>query len=335
MIPTARQHRPLLHTARRALGIACLALLPAFASAEAPRQTAQVPGYYRLMLGQFEVTALYDGAIDLDEKLLKDINKRDVQRLLARQFLKGPKVQTAVNAYLVNTGSKLILVDAGAAKLFGPGLGNIVDNLKAAGYTPDQVDTVLITHLHGDHVNGLVTPDGQRVFAHAEIWSAQADNAFWLSEEIAAKAPKDFQPFFKMSRDAAAPYLAAGKWKTFDGNRELLAGVDSVDTKGHTPGHASYRFSSDGQQLLILGDLVHNHAVQFARPEVAFEYDADPKQAVITRKRVFADAARSRMLVAGMHLPFPGIGHVRKEAKGGYAWVPAEFGPFSRLTAAR
>jgi len=311
-----------------ALFAAALLALAGPASAEAPQQKTQVPGYYRLMLGNFEVTALYDGAIDLDEKLLKDIGKRDIQRLLARQFLQGPKVQTAVNAYLVNTGSKLVLVDAGAAKLFGPGLGNIVDNLKAAGYAPEQVDTVLITHLHGDHVNGLVTPDGKAVFTNAEVWSAKADNDFWLSLEIAAKAPKDFQGFFKMSRDAAAPYLAAGKWKTFDSDRELLTGISSIDTHGHTPGHASYLFQSGGQKLLVLGDLVHNHAVQFARPEVAFEYDNDPKQAVVARKRIFFQAARDKLMVAGMHLPFPGIGHVRKEPKG-YAWVPAEFAPIS------
>lgn len=319
-----------LKTAFRRLAVAGLFLLgSSLAIAEAPQQKTQVPGYYRLMLGQFEVTALYDGAIDLDEKLLKNIDKRDIQRLLAREFLKGPKVQTAVNAYLVNTGNKLVLIDAGAAKLFGPGLGNIVDNLRAAGYTPEQVDTVLVTHLHGDHINGLVTPDGQRVFTNAEVWSAKADNDFWLSEAIANQAPKDFQPFFKMSRDAAAPYLAAGKWKTFDSDRELLAGVSSMDTHGHTPGHASYLFQSGDQRLLVLGDLVHNHAVQFARPEVAFEFDNDPKQAVATRKRIFHKAAREKLMVAGMHLPFPGVGHVRKEAKG-YAWVPAEFAPLAK-----
>jgi len=323
-------HRSVSSLVRHWLFAGLLAAVSSFAIAEAPQQKTQVPGYYRLMLGSFEVTALYDGAIDLDEKLLKSIAKRDIQRLLARQFLKGPKVQTAVNAYLVNTGSKLVLVDAGAAKLFGPGLGNIIDNLKAAGYTPEQVDTVLITHLHGDHINGLVTPDGKAVFTNAEIWSTKADNEFWLSEEIAAKAPKDFQAFFKMSRDAAAPYLASGKWKTFDSDRELLAGVTSVDTHGHTPGHASYLFRSGGQSLLILGDLVHNHAVQFARPEVAFEYDNDPKQAVATRKRIFFKAAKEKLMVAGMHLPFPGIGHVRKESAGGYAWVPAEFAPLPK-----
>jgi len=316
-------------TLRRFFLAALFLAATTFANADVPQNKTQVPGYYRLALGNFEVTALYDGPIDIDQKLLKSIATRDIQRLLARQFLKGPKVQTAVNAYLINTGSKLILIDAGAAKLFGPELGNIVNNLKAAGYTPDQVDTVLITHLHGDHVNGLVTPEGQRVFINAEVWSAKADNDFWLSEEIAAKMPKDFQPFFKMSRDAAAPYLAAGKWKTFDSDRELIPGISSVDTHGHTPGHASYLLQSGDQRLMILGDLVHNHAVQFAHPEVAIEYDTDAKQAVVTRKRIFALAAKEKLLVAGMHLPFPGVGHVRKESKG-YAWVPVEFGPYSR-----
>ena len=302
------------------LMVAGLILLSSgFVAAEAPQQKSQVPGYYRTFLGKFEVTALYDGAIDLNTKLLKNTPEKDIQKLLARMFLKGPAVQTAVNAFLINTGSKLVLIDAGAAKLFGPGLGNIVSNLKAAGYNPEQVDLVLITHLHGDHVNGLVSPDGQMVFPKAQIWSAKADNEFWLSEEIAAKAPKDFQPFFKMSRDAAAPYLASGQWKTFTGNQELLAGISSLDTHGHTPGHSSFVLTDGGEKMVILGDLVHNHAVQFARPDTAFEYDND-------RKQTFNLAAREKMLVGGMHLPFPGIGHIRKEGKA-FAWVPLEFAP--------
>lgn len=296
------------------------------ATAEAPAQKTQVPGYYRLNLGGFEVTALYDGAIKLDTKLLKNTNDKEVQQLLARMFVKGPAVQTAVNAYLINTGSKLVLVDAGAAKVFGPSLGNIVANLKAAGYAPEQVDAVLVTHLHGDHVNGLIDAEGKAVFAHAEIWSAKADNDFWLSEDIAAKAPKEAQGFFKMARDAAAPYLKAGKWKTFSGNQDLLPGFASFAANGHTPGHSAYLVGTGEDKLLIWGDIVHNHAVQFARPTVAIEFDVDRKAAVATRKAIFAKAAKEKLLVAGMHLPFPGIGHVRAESKG-YSWVPAEFSP--------
>lgn len=297
-----------------------------FAAAEATPVKTQVPGYYRLLLGSFEVTALYDGAIKLDTKLLKNAHEKDVQQLLARLFVKGPAVQTAVNAFLINTGSKLVLIDAGAAKLFGPSLGNIVGNLKAAGYTPEQVDTVLVTHLHGDHVNGLIDAEGKAVFANAEIWSAKADNDFWLSEEIAAKAPKEAQGFFKMARDAAAPYIKAGKWKTFSTDQEILPGIASFAANGHTPGHSAYLIGSGEQKLLIWGDIVHNHAVQFARPNVAIEFDVDRKAAVATRKKIFAKAAGEKILVGGMHLPFPGIGHVRAETRG-YSWVPVEFAP--------
>lgn len=295
-------------------------------TAGALAQKTQVPGYYRMALGNIEVTALFDGATQLDPKLLKNTSAQEVAKLHARMFVKGPTLQIAVNAYLINSGGKLVLVDAGAAKVLGPKLGQIVTNLKAAGHTPEQVDVVLLTHLHGDHVAGLVDAEGKAVFANAQIWSAKADNDFWLSEEIAAKAPKEFQPFFKMARDAAAPYLKTGQWKTYATDQELLPGIASVAANGHTPGHSGYLVGTGEDRLLIWGDIVHNHAVQFARPQVAIEYDNDPKAAVATRKAIFAKAAREKLLVAGMHLPFPGIGHVRKEASG-YSWVPIDFAP--------
>jgi glyoxylase-like metal-dependent hydrolase (beta-lactamase superfamily II) len=308
------------------LVVALLAAWANLAAAAAPLQKTQVPGYYRMMVGGFELTALYDGYIDLDAALLRNTTPQEVQGLIARMFVKGPKVQTAVNAYLVNTGSQLVLVDAGAAKLFGPSLGHVAANLKAAGYDPAQVDAVLLTHLHGDHVNGLVTAEGQPVFPNAEIWSAQADTDFWLNPAVAAKAPEDARAFFKMAQDAAAPYRQTGRWKTFTAAQEIVPGIAAVALPGHTPGHSGYLLASGDAKLLIWGDIVHNHAVQFARPQVAIEFDVDKKQAVATRKGLLARVAKEKRMVAGMHLPFPGIGHVRAEGKG-YAWVPVEFGP--------
>jgi glyoxylase-like metal-dependent hydrolase (beta-lactamase superfamily II) len=297
------------------------------AQAEAPKVPTQVPGYYRMQLGQFEITALYDGAIQLDTALLTNTKDVDLERMLARMFVGNSKMQTAVNAYLVNTGSHLVLVDTGAAKLFGPALGFVPRNMKAAGYEPDQVDTVIITHLHGDHMGGLNDGDGKRLFPKATVFVSKEDNDFWLSQKIADDAPADRQPAFKKARDSAAPYLASGQWKTFTQGSILVPGIQAVNAYGHTPGHTAYAFESNGEKLLIWGDLVHAHAVQFARPDVAIEFDIDQKQAVATRRRIMKAMAASKSLVAGMHLPFPGIGHVRADGKDSYSWVPIEFGP--------
>lgn len=306
---------------------ASLTVMPPLARAEAPQVQTQVPGYYRTQLGDFEVTALYDGAIELETKLLKNARPQDLNALLARMFVGNPKMQTAVNAYLINTGKNLVLVDTGAAKLFGPSLGNIAANLKAAGYSLEQVDTVVLTHLHADHMGGLNDAGGQPIFPKARILAAQEDNDFWLSEKVAAAAPEGMQPFFKLSRDSAAPYLAKGQWATFAAGSELVPGIQAVKANGHTPGHTAFAVESKGQKLLIWGDLVHAHAVQFAKPGVSIEFDVDQKQAIATRKAIMKEAAASKVLVGGMHLPFPGLGHVRAEGKGSYAWVPVEFAP--------
>jgi len=306
-----------------------LAHLP-LAQAEATQLKTQVPGYYRTMLGQFEITALYDGPIGLDSKLLTNASQTDIQQLLAAKFVGTSKMQTAVNGYLINTGSRLVLVDAGAGKLYGDALGNILQNMKAAGYDANQVDAVVITHMHGDHIGGLLDASGQPVFPKADIYVSKADNDFWLSQKNADAAPVDRQRHFKSSRNIAAPFIENGKWKTFAAGTELVPGVKAVATPGHTPGHTSFAVESQGQKLLILGDLVHNHAVQFARPDVAIEFDTDQKQAVATRLAVFKEMAQNRELVAGMHLPFPGIGHVGTNGAGAYTWIPVEFSPLKK-----
>ena len=312
-----------------AVSAALFALTPqAPALAEPPPMVkTQVPGYYRTMLGTFEITALYDGAIALDTKLLRNAEPEDLNRMLTRMFVGNPKMQTAVNAYLINTGKNLVLVDAGAANLFGPGLGNVIANLRAAGYDPAQVDTVVVTHLHGDHIGGLGSPDGQPAFPNATVLVPQADHDFWLSTEAEAKAPEGMRGLFAMARSIAALYQPLERWKTFTDGSELVPGIRAVKANGHTPGHTAFSVESGEHKLLIWGDIIHAHAVQFAQPDVSIEFDVDPQQAIATRRSLLYATAGSKSLVAGMHLPFPGLGHVRADGKGVYSWVPLEFSP--------
>lgn len=161
-------------------------------------------------------------------------------------------IQTAVNAFLVNTGTHLVLVDAGTSQCFGPTLGAIKNNLRAAGYQPEQIDMILLTHLHPDHACGI-TDQGKAAFPNATVYASKADGDYWLSKEMASKAPKDAQPMFKMAQDAVAPYAEQGKLKLYSPGEQLLPGLEVIATPGHTPGHASYLFSSGGQKLLLWG----------------------------------------------------------------------------------
>ena len=293
------------------------------AQAGAPMVKTSAPGFHRMMLGDFEITALSDGTVALPvDKLLTNTRPGQVDKALAAAFVKAP-LETSVNAYLVNTGSQLVLVDTGAAGLFGPTLGKLLVNLKAAGYQPEQVDAVVITHMHADHVGGLMAGD-KLAFPNATVHADKHDADFWLSQAKLDKASADAKGFFQGAMASLNPYVKAGKFKPFDGDTELVPGVRAQAARGHTPGHAIYVVESKGQKLVLWGDLMHVAAVQFAEPSVTIQFDTDSKAAATQRKKAYADAAKNGYWVAASHLAFPGIGHVRAEGKG-YRFVPANY----------
>jgi glyoxylase-like metal-dependent hydrolase (beta-lactamase superfamily II) len=295
------------------------------AYAAAPMVKTSAPSYYRMMLGDFEITALSDGTVALPvNKLLTNTTPAKVDKALAKSYLKSP-LETSVNGYLINTGAKLVLVDTGAAGLFGPTLGNLIANLKAAGYQPEQVDEVYITHMHADHVGGLMAGD-KLAFPNAIVRADKHDADFWLSQANLDKAPADAKGFFQGAMASLNPYVKADRFKPFDGDTELAPGIKATSTRGHTAGHSSFVVESKGQKIVLWGDLMHVAAVQFDNPAVTIQFDTDTKAAATQREKAYADAAKQGYLVAGAHLSFPGIGHVRSEGKG-YAWIPVNYTP--------
>ena len=289
------------------------------AIAAAPQVKTQAPAYYRTMLGDFEVTALSDGTVALPvDKLLKGISKKDLDKALAHHHL-GLPLETSVNGFLVNTGAKLVLIDTGAGSLFGPTLGKLVQNLKAAGYQPEQVDEIIITHMHPDHVGGL-SVNGQRVFTNAVVRAEQEDADYWLSADNLAKAPEDSKGFFQGAQAMLKPYADAGKLQTFKGDTELLPGIRAVVTHAHTPGHSVVAVESKGKRMVILGDLIHVGSVQFDRPKVAIGFDSDSKNAIKQRIKVFDALTKDGSLAAAAHLSFPGLGYIQKKGSG-YEWI--------------
>ena len=291
--------------------------------AGAPIQKGQAPGFYRMMLGDFEIVAISDGTVGLDvRKLLTNTTPKKVDELLMRSFLADP-VETSVNGYLINTGTKLILIDTGAGNLFGPTLGGLGNNLKAAGYRPEQIDEIYVTHMHPDHVGGLMA-GSERAFPNATVRADKRDADFWLSQANMDGAPAGAKDGFKGAMASLNPYIAAGKFQPFDGGGELVPGIKAVPTYGHTKGHTIYIVESKGQKLAVLGDLMHVAAVQFVNPSVTIEFDTDPKMAAVQRKKIYAEGAKQRYWLAVAHLPFPGIGHIRAEGQG-YVYVPANY----------
>ena len=310
-------------TALRALAAACAAACiaaPSFAAA--PLAKTPAPGYFRMMLGDFEITPLSDGTVDLPVDQLLTQKADRTKAALSKAFLKTP-LETSDNAFLVHTGSKLILIDTGAGVLFGPTLGKLLANMKAAGYAPEQVDEVYLTHMHSDHLGGLLV-QSKMAFPNATVRAAKREADHWLSQANMDKAPADAKGSFKNAMAALDPYMKAGKFKTFDGDVEVSPGIRAQGGHGHTPGHTTFVVESRGQKMVVIGDLIHVAAVQFEDPAVTIGFDGDQKAAAAARKKLFDAAAKDGALIGGAHLQFPGLGHLRTEGKG-YRFIPVNY----------
>ena len=275
-------------------------------------------------VGAAKVTAISDGFLPIGPELLAGGDEATFAARLSDAHICGAQHPTGVNAYLIETGDARVMVDAGTGAAMGPGLGQLGGNLAALGVDPASITHIVATHLHPDHVGGVLN-DNQNVFSGAELIVSADDVAFWTNEEIAAGAPDDFKPFFALAAGVVQSF--GERVRTVTGEADLGLGLTAMPMPGHTPGHMGVLLDSDGDQLLLWGDILHVPPVQLADPSVTIAFDADADMARTTRARVMDMAATDGLAVAGAHISFPGIGYL-ETAGTGFRWEAAPY-PYS------
>ncbi len=284
-----------------------------------PLASGQHPGAQRRRIGDAVVTALADGYLDLGPQTVPATDWNDLVPLLDTPFATADAYRSSINAFLVETGGRRILIDAGGAQSGIGSLGRLGSTLAAIGIGPETVDALLITHLHPDHAGGAFDETGAATFERAEMILHTGEHAHWHDDTLVTDANRGY---VELARKAVVAYAREGRLTLFDSDSEVAPGLFAEFLPGHTPGHTGYRIESGNDALLIWGDIVHIPPVQMKRPEIGIAFDSDGAQAEVTRRRILERAVTERLKIAGMHMPWPGIGHVERDGTG-YRFVTA------------
>jgi glyoxylase-like metal-dependent hydrolase (beta-lactamase superfamily II) len=307
-------------------------LAPPTAHAAVPPAAAQAPGFYRYKVGAYECTSINDGArsFPLPDTFVKNVPKEEVLAAAEAAYMPKGMVTVPFNPQLINTGSKLVLIDCGnGIATYEPtkgAIGRTLQNLAAAGVDPKSIDVVLISHLHPDHTNGIRAADGSMAFPNAEIMVPAKDWDFWMSDENAAKA---------QSNEMMKNYFAnvkkiytgiESKVTKYDWGKEVAPGITSIAAPGHTPGHTAFAIASGGSKVLIQSDVTNIPEFFLRNPDWHVAYDTDPDIAQETRHKFYDMAAAEKAMVVGFHFTFPSIGHVEKDGTK-YRLVPVAWNP--------
>jgi glyoxylase-like metal-dependent hydrolase (beta-lactamase superfamily II) len=299
--------------------------LPALASA--PPAGRQGPAFYRAKVGDIEVTQLADGARTFPMPATFVRNVPHEQALAAAEAAYMPKGMVTVpfNPIVLNTGGKLVLIDAGNGPGAQPAAGHLLPNMAAAGIDPGAIDIVVLSHLHPDHTNGIRKADGSLAFPNAEIKVPAQDWAFWMSDDNMGKAQGDMMKnYFGNVRKTFAGLT--DKVTKYDWGKEVASGITALDTSGHTPGHTSFAVASGNAKMLVQSDVTNIPELFLRNPDWHVMFDVEPEKAVQTRRKFYDMASAEKMLVAGFHFSFPSMGYVEKDGTG-YRLVPVRWAP--------
>ncbi len=299
----------------------------ATAQAAAPLRNQLPPAWHRFKVGEFEATIVSDGSLPLGQPApaFPASPPDEIRSLLTANFLAPDAATLEQNTLVLNTGRQLILFDTGmgesmgaASKMFGPTTGRLLDNLRAAGIEPAQIDMVVLTHAHCDHCWALVDANGNRNFPNAQVAISEADLKFW-TDDANKRGPEFMVPFIDGAKKNLSAYR--DRMVMVRDNQQVVPGVTAMATPGHTVGHMVYAISSGNQVVVNTGDLAHHHVLLLRRPLWEFAYDTDPKLSAQSRSRMLDRLATDRHAVVSYHFPWPGLGHVARDGNA-YAWVP-------------
>jgi len=279
-------------------------------------------------LGQAKVWPLSDGEVQLKPSLFQGLPAEEKLKILALE-VEEDDLPTSVNVYFVELGEHRILIDAGCGafmRFMGPNTGLLASALAAKNIAPESIDTVLLTHLHGDHFGGLIQEDGGLLLPNATVWVHETELGFWTSPQLVNSRPEGERESFAELQKGVMLFVSTlgKKLQTFSSGQTVVPGIQAIHAPGHTPGHSVFMLESEGQQLLVWGDLMHNLQMQTAHPKVYFLFDSHPDMAVATRLQWMGKAAKEGFWIAGMHLPHPGIGRLQKQAGEKFHFLPVE-----------
>ena len=308
-------------------GAALSLAMPPIGHAAAPATGKQAPGFYRYKVGDYEVTQLADGArtFPMPDNFVVNAKKEDALAAAEAAYIPKGQVTIPFNPMVINTGSKLVVIDTGnglgAFAATKGAVGQMHGNMLAAGIDPKTVDIVLISHFHGDHMNGLKAADGSQVYPNAEIMVPSVEWKFWADESNASKANGFNKPNFPNVKKA----FDGIKVTQYEWDKEVAPGITAIATPGHTPGHTSFVVASGNARFLVQSD-VTNIPIFVDHPDWHVVFDNDPAMAQATRHKFFDMAAAEKALIAGYHFSFPSVGHVEKNGTG-YRLVPVAWQP--------
>lgn len=301
--------------------LAALPLLGCGSTPPAPAVTQLAPGVSRVPVGKFTVTSVPDGVAErpLTEAFVRNVPLAQVQAALAEAGLPTDKVTVPFTPFVVDTGTQKVLLDAGNGSFGAATAGKLLESLAKAGIKPEQIDVVIVSHFHGDHINGLRGKDGQLTFPKAKIMVPAPEWTWWMDDARMNALPEAQRGNFQAVRRVFGPNAAS--IERFEPGRELVPGIRSMPAYGHTAGHTTFMIESEGQKLLYWADTTNVAQLFVRNPDWAVMFDADPEAARKVRRQLMELAVKDNLLVAGYHLTVPGIGRLKPRGNG-YEFVP-------------